>query len=40
MGMTEDEMDKADKAELAAKVENAKNILYQVKTWKKTTTNK
>ena len=30
--MTEDEMDKADKAELAAKVDNAKNILYQVKT--------
>ena len=31
MGMTEEEMDKADKRELAAKVENAKNILYQVK---------
>ena len=30
--MTEEEMDKADKAELAAKVDNAKNILYQVKT--------
>merc|ERR1711992_318406 len=29
VGMTEAEMDKADKAELAAKVENAKNILYQ-----------
>merc|ERR1712121_254691 len=29
VGMTEDEMDKADKAEPAAKVENAKNILYQ-----------
>ena len=29
--MTEEEMDKADKRELAAKVENAKNILYQVK---------
>merc|ERR1712013_274314 len=29
VGMTEEEMDKADKAELAAKVENAKNILYQ-----------
>ena len=29
--MTEAEMEKADKKELAAKVENAKNILYQVK---------
>ena len=29
--MTEADMDKADKKELAAKVENAKNILYQVK---------
>merc|ERR1712212_1245064 len=29
VGMTEEEMDKADKAELAAKVEKAKNILYQ-----------
>ena len=28
--MTEADMDKADKKELAAKVENAKNILYQV----------
>ena len=31
VGMTEAEMDKADKAELAAKVENAKNILCQVR---------
>ena len=31
MGMTEADMDKADKKELAAKVENAKSILYQVK---------
>merc|ERR1711973_1022381 len=29
VGMTEEEMDKADPAELAAKVEKAKNILYQ-----------
>jgi len=27
--MTEADMEKADKKELAAKVENAKNILYQ-----------
>ena len=31
VGMTEAEMEKADKEELATKVENAKNILYQVR---------
>ena len=30
VGMTEAEMDKADKKELATKVENANDILYQV----------
>ena len=30
MGMTEAEMDKADKKELVAKIENAKEILFKV----------